>query len=49
MAGIPNPMLSSNITVLHSTGSAFAAVREDGMAATWGDVSSGGDSSAVAS
>ena len=36
-----------NVKAIYSTGSAFAALREDGSVVTWGNPKYGGDSSAV--
>jgi hypothetical protein len=39
--------LSSGVSVIYSTGDAFAAVKTDGSVVTWGDSNYGGDSSFV--
>ena len=44
-----SPSLSSGVVDIFSTGSAFAALKDDGSVVTWGHYSKGGDSSAVAS
>jgi alpha-tubulin suppressor-like RCC1 family protein len=40
--------LTSNVTAVHSTARAFAALRTDGSVATWGSAYDGGDSTEVA-
>ncbi|RZD50660.1 MAG: hypothetical protein CXT67_09355 [Methanobacteriota archaeon] len=41
--------LSSNVTDIFSTRSAFAALKSDGSVVTWGNANLGGDSSSVSS
>ena len=36
-----------DVTSIHATGSAFAAIKADGSLVTWGDLGYGGDSLAV--
>ncbi len=40
--------LTSNVTVVYSTGSAFAALKSNGSVVTWGSSTLGGDSSGIA-